>query len=225
MDAHDTLLHRPEGLASRLRYDRSAFGDAVYGITDIFIVTFGLAFVLALFATGLILAVTVVGLVFLGLALAGARRLANWEGARTRALLRRPAGVLEGPERRPGLMGSIRSEIGHRSGWRAFGWLLVKLPMAMLTSAVTLLFWGGGVAELTYPLWFPLTGSVVGADGEARPGGQVWGGLALDSWPSAFAAALVGVLLLLAAPRATRAVVALNARLTGALLGHPPAER
>ncbi len=39
-------------------------------------------------------------------------------------------------------------------GWRAAGYLLVQLPLAVIGCYVVVIWWAAGLANMTYPLWW-----------------------------------------------------------------------
>jgi signal transduction histidine kinase len=93
-------------------------------------------------------------------------------------------------------------------GWRARAYLLLKLPVSLLTLAAAGLTWLGGLAGLTAPIWWHAH--------HPQPGRH----LAL-----AILLSLLGAAVLLSAPRVTSGAVALDRALIRALLGPPLAQR
>jgi signal transduction histidine kinase len=146
---------------------------------------------------------------------------AGWVGAAHRWLGRRLLGVAVEPPApvrfEPGVLGWIRSGLTYSPGWRALGFLAVKLPLGILDFAVFLLFWLYGVLFLTYPLWFRTSR---GTDTHGREYvGVTVGDLVFNSVPRALILSAVGVLLLLAAPWPTRMVLRVETSLMRRLLG------
>jgi signal transduction histidine kinase len=105
--------------------------------------------------------------------------------------------------------------------WRAYreraslgevGYALLRLPVSLVTYALTVLVWSLGLVLLTLPLY----------DGSLPSGGAVIGGHVLHAVPGWLAAfAVAGAGLLLAAPTVTRGLASADAALTRALLGPP----
>ncbi|WP_345025766.1 sensor domain-containing protein, partial [Streptomyces sedi] len=98
------------------------------------------AYVLAWFAGGVLLSVTLVGLPVLACGLLGCRLIGRVERARARALLAvevdepSPARAL----RRSGLLGSLWSLLKDPVGWRSALFVVVRLPWALVTLAIML---------------------------------------------------------------------------------------
>ena len=164
------------------------------------------------------LSLTLLGLPVLATLVLGAR---GW-GAMHRKLARAAFGIRIGEpapmRRRPGLVGWIRTGLGDSTGWRAMAYLFVKLPVAVLATALTVAFWGYGLAATTYPVWYRLVPASI--DGQGRPhAGAGIGNLFLDTWPRAFLVSLAGVVVLLLAPWVVRATLWPDRLLVHALLG------
>ena len=142
---------------------------------------------------------------------AACRRLAGWLlGERVAA----PA--------LPGRRLAVRFADG--PGWRALAYLLLKLPVMLLELYAVAVFWGAGLANLTYPFWWQsFRNHPPGAHLSAVPVitpfdwlGQ--GHFTVATFPGTFAAFAAGAGMLLAAPWVTRAVVAADRRLIRGLL-------
>ena len=150
-----------------------------------------------------------------------ARRL----GAAHRRLAERLLGERVGqlPPRRPGrgLVGRLGAGLRDGFGWRALAYTLLQLPLAV-AGLYALLLWAGGLANLTYPFWWGMfrnhppgvrLSPVVAAT--PFPGRA----LHIGTYPGTFAALGIGVIMVLAAPWVTRAVVAADRWLLRGLLG------
>jgi len=150
-----------------------------------------------------------------------ARRL----GAAHRRLAERLLGERVGqlPPRRPGrgLVGRLGAGLRDGFGWRALAYTLLQLPLAV-AGLYALLLWAGGLASLTYPFWWGMfrnhppgvrLSPVVAAT--PFPGRA----LHIGTYPGTFAAFGIGVVMVLAAPWVTRAVVAADRWLLRGLLG------
>ncbi len=164
------------------------------------------------------LAVLVLGLwltpVLLGfLVLAGAVFYARGLGAAHRRLAKALLGVSVPapgrPELKPGLWSWVKARVGDAAGWRAAGYLLLRLPLtfaglATVTSATLY-----GLAAGTFGLfWFPI--------GERD---LPTFGIRADHWAGALAWSASGLLVLLVLPWVTHAFVALDRLLVVGLLG------
>ncbi|MBO0786403.1 MAG: sensor domain-containing protein [Actinobacteria bacterium] len=137
---------------------------------------------------------------------------------------------------------------GDRAAWRARGYLVLKLPLAVAGLAAAGCCWLGGLFLLTFPAWWALLTQIIPAPSavtklcspgggciSSPAGGSVPGARSLHFLVSAdgigtvnlaqhrLTLALAGAVLLLAAPWLTRAVTAADGSLIRRLLG--PASR
>jgi len=144
------------------------------------------------------------------------------------AACRRLAGWLLGErvaEPAPLVGRGLAASLGDGPGWRAVAYLLLKLPVMLLELYAVAVFWGAGLANLTYPVWWQsfrnhAPGTHLGAVPVITPFdwfGQ--GQFAVATFPGTFAACAAGAGMLLAAPWVTRAVVTADRRLIRGLLG------
>ncbi|WP_078856620.1 sensor domain-containing protein [Streptomyces sp. NBRC 109706] len=97
-------------------------------------------YVLIWLSVGVLLSVTVIGLPVLALGLVGSRWFGRWERVRARALLRV---VVEEPsplraQRGAGFFAWLWSALKDPVGWRSALFVVVRLPWALLTFALTL---------------------------------------------------------------------------------------
>jgi signal transduction histidine kinase len=160
-----------------------------------------------------------------------ARRL----GAACRGLAGRLLGerVAAPPPSRPaqGVLRRLAARLGDGPSWRAVGYLLLKLPVALLELYAVAVFWGAGLANLTYPFWWQsfrnhppsVHLSAVPVITPFDWFGQ--GHFTVTTFPGTFAAFAAGAGMLLAAPWVTRAVVAADRWLIRGLLGPGPLAR
>jgi signal transduction histidine kinase len=125
----------------------------------------------------------------------------------------------------------LAARLGDGPGWRAVAYMLLKLPVALLELYAVAVFWGAGLANLTYPFWWQ-------SFRNHSPGVQLspvpvitpfdWfgqGHFVVATFPGTFAAFAAGAGMLLAAPWVTRAVVAADRWLIRGLLGPGPLAR
>jgi Putative sensor/Histidine kinase len=125
------------------------------------------------------------------------------------------------PERGRGRLGWVAAGLGDGPGWRAVGYQVVKLPLAFL-EAYAVFCWAGGLVNLTYPFWWGLfRNHPPGVTLDPVPAVTPFPGrlLQIATFPGTFLALGVGLVMVLAAPWVTRAVVAVDRRLLVALLG------
>jgi signal transduction histidine kinase len=168
--------------------------------------------VLLLALPGLVLCTSLLG-VIAGLALLTAATAA---GRGLSSVQRRLAGALIGetwPRPAPfvparGLLRRVDARLRDRPGWRGVGYVLLRLPLALLSVYAVAAFWVAGLFYLTYPAWWAIA-QTTGSAASRSPVVTLLpaGGLRVTSWPGAFVVPLLGLALLLAAPWAVRLIV------------------
>jgi signal transduction histidine kinase len=178
-----------------------------------------------LLAPGLVLSGSVAG-TFIGLLVVIlAMRVARQLGGLHRRLARWLLGDRVAPpppfQRGHGILGRLDARLRDGTGWRAVGYMLVKLPVAVV-QCYALAFWVNGVIDLSYPVWWPLFRN-------APPGTHLhpvaavtplpFGTIQVSTWAGTFLVAIIGALLVLAAPWLTRGVVIADRWLIRSLLG------
>jgi signal transduction histidine kinase len=109
-------------------------------------------------------------------------------------------------------------------GWRAIGYLMLKLPVGLL-AVYAVFFWVFGLVNLSFPVWW-LSFRNAPAGGHLNPvpvftplGYWGQGTFRVATFGGTLAAFATGVAMLLAAPWVTRAVVSLDRWLIAGLLG------
>jgi signal transduction histidine kinase len=153
---------------------------------------------------------------------------ARWIGSLQRLLANRLLGAsIAAPpavRRRPGDLGRFGAGLRDGAGWRALAYLVAKLPVALL-ELYAVLFWVGGLVNLSYPFWW---GAFRNHPPRVRlspvpvftPFGSFGDGtFRVATMPGTFAAAGAGIAMLLAAPWVTRAIASGDAWLIRGLLG------
>jgi signal transduction histidine kinase len=216
------------GRILREPFTRRAWAELGYAIISGPLAVAGFAFTAGTLLAGAGLSLTVGGLL-IGVPLVaastfGVRRL----GWASRAVARRLLGerVPAPPPLRPvpGVAGWLRSTLGDGPGWRARGYLVLKLPVGLLGLLVAGWFWLGGLAYLTFPIWWEIAHRIpITVDGVRHPDpvtnpGPV-GAVHVLTLAGSFLLIPVGAAALLAAPWLTRAVIAADRALIRRLLG------
>jgi signal transduction histidine kinase len=181
------------------------------------------------FGMSLSFAGMLVGLPLLLVALVGARPL----GALHRRLAARLLGLqVEPPPLRPqpGALGWARARLTDPVGWRACAYLVLKLPLALVTAVVASYVLLYGLPYLTFPIWWEIvhaTGVVI-----QIPHWLAWWTpdpllvvQQIHSLALSFALVPVGASVLWLAPLATKHGNAADARLIARLLGPPMPHR
>jgi len=237
------------GLRRVLRepFTRQTGREFLYACLNLLVAIPVFVFTAVAVTVGLALSVSFAGLPLLALSLRAARRLGDAcrrldnrsLGARTEwqgAFQRRPERPVEPPPpflRQPGFTGWIRSSLTDAVSWRACGYLLLKLPIA-LTGCIGLIYlvaWG--FAYTTFPVWWELLHSLA-AHGDAVqvPGWLAWWKpnpvLVAQDVPSlsvSFALIPAGLCALVFSPWIFSGGNELDRRLAGRLLGPPLTQR
>ncbi|MGW6401927.1 sensor histidine kinase [Streptomyces sp. NPDC055134] len=126
--------------APRFAFGRHTWKEIAYLLSNLPVAVLGFVYVVTMLATGVGLAVTVIGLPVLAAGLLGARQLGKAERGRARALL----GLrIEEPSPLPrsrdeGFFGRLWSGLKDPVGWRAVLYEFIRLPWGVLTFAITL---------------------------------------------------------------------------------------
>ncbi|MFL6128443.1 MAG: sensor histidine kinase [Mycobacteriales bacterium] len=135
------------------------------------------------------------GVPLLGVTLWITRLLARLERGRFRLVLGIDIPESQ-PRRLPGsLIDRLRTRIGSAAGWREVGYLLLRLPLGAVQFGLTIVFWSVPVALLTLPIYnwaLPNGGAALGF------------GITVRSWWSTLLVGVLGLVLLVLAPRLVR---------------------
>ncbi|WP_167492966.1 sensor histidine kinase [Micromonospora ureilytica] len=178
-----------------------------YVLASLPLAVVGFAYALLTVVVGGTLALTLFGLPLLSSGVLGAR---GW-GWLHRALARATLGLrVAGPRRvrrRPGPVGYVRSGLGDATGWRALAYLIVKLPVTLVATAVIAAFLCYPVFLLSHPLWW-----------SHRVALQL-GDFSFDTWPKSLLLAGIGVGMLLVGRGLLRLILLLDGLLIRGLLG------
>lgn len=111
-------------------------------------------------------------------------------------------------------------------GWRATGYLLVQLPLAVLGCYAVVIWWAAGLANMTYPLWWAwFRNHPPNVRLSPVPVLTPFGVLHVATIAGTFAVFAAGGLMVAAAPWLTRAVVGADLWLMRGLLGPGRLER
>jgi signal transduction histidine kinase len=200
---------------------RQAWVEMVYVVVTVPLALLGTAYVLARFLLSAGLAVTALGVPLLAVAVPGTRCLARIRRGLVRVFLgeRVPPPAPFRPGR--GVFAWLRAGLRDGPGWRAIGFQAASLPLSIVGLAVVVFTWAWGLIALTYPVQHALGVNQMtapGAGGATRYG-LVLGDMAFDTWPELMVVSAGGVVLILLAPWAVRAVLLLDRLLVSALLG------
>jgi signal transduction histidine kinase len=188
----------------------------------------GFVLTVLLLVPGFILSISVVG-TLLGLPLVAlAPGAGTWVAGLNRRLARWLLGerIAAPPPFRPGhgVLGRLDARLRDGTGWRAVAYVLLRLPAAALEGYAVYMA-AIGLANLSYPLWWPLfrnhpAGTQLSPVGVLNPftvsGNTLFH---VSTYPGTFAAFGLGAAGVLAAPWVARAVTAADRWLLRGLLG------
>jgi signal transduction histidine kinase len=182
----------------------------------------GLMFVGLTMVAGVALAITFFGVAVLALSVRSARGLGGWSRSLAGSML---AEHIDDPEpfvAKSGFLGWLQSALRDRVGWRAVGYLAVKVPWTLLGFYVAFSLWWDAVVCIIYP--FMGSGAsnppVFGIErGLFFPTGNNGGN---QGFFHAVAVVVCGGIFLLAAPWVMRGFVNVDRMLMRALLGPDP---
>jgi signal transduction histidine kinase len=120
---------------------------------------------------------------------------------------------------RPGLFGWLGSCLTDTVAWRARAYLVLKLPLGILTFVTAVVFWGYGLSALSYWIWRPFLPCNDTTDAVCHRGANFGESYPLDTPGRIAMVAVAGAVLLLAAPWVVRGVLVLDRLLVRVLLG------
>lgn len=212
----------------RAPVSRRAWAETLYLLVSLPLTVAGAAYAVFSLIFCAALAITAVGIPLLALALQGARLFGTAHRRLAGALLNERVAAPEPLRPSPGLYGWVQSGLSDGTGWRALGYLLIKLPLGLVGLYLVAFTWGYGVVGLGYPVLHALRLNDMtsrDASGAVRHGLTI-GGFVFDSWPRTLLVSATGLVLLLLAPWAVRGMVIFERLLVRTLLGPQPlAER
>jgi signal transduction histidine kinase len=216
-------------------FSQQAIRERRYAALSFLLAIPGFVFVVVALIVGLGLSLSfagmLVGLPLLTVSLLGARQL----GAVNRALAGRMLGQQVAPpppppHQQPGVVGWVRAGLTDRAGWRACAYLLLKLPVAVLSTVLASWILVYGIPYLTFPLWWEVLhelGVVV-----TVPQWLAWWKTdpvmvagSVRTLAGAFALVPVGAVVLLVVPWMTRGVILWDQGLVAEFLGPPRSQR
>ena len=210
--------------ALRAPFTRRARDELLFCLAGVLVGLAVLGVVVALLVPGTARSVVrAVAIVAVLLPLALATGLGRWLGAAHRRLAERLLGERVRPPALPrqGALGRLGAGLRDGPSWRALAYTLLKAPIA-IAEGYAVFLWAAGLANLTYPFWWGLfRNHPPGVRLSPVLAGTPFPGrvLHISTYPGTFLAFAAGVVMVLAAPWVTRAVVAADRRLLRGLLG------
>jgi signal transduction histidine kinase len=204
-------------------YGKRAWTEFCYAIAGLPLAVAGFFITVATLGFGIGYSITFVGLPLIAVG----SIITRWFGTANRGLARRLLGLrVAAPARlvtRPGFLGWMRSQITDVVAWRTRAYLLLKFPVAVGSFLTTATFWAVGVVYTLAPLaWSLGLDRVMVSDGHGtrQPLMNVdYGPYYFNTWPRMWLLFGQGVIVLLLAPWAVRAMLAVDRWLITSLLG------
>ncbi|MGH3159509.1 MAG: sensor domain-containing protein, partial [Streptosporangiaceae bacterium] len=202
------------------QFGKRVWAQLVYALVGLPLAYIGFMLTIMMFTFGVGFSFTFIGIPLLAVGSIAAR----WLGVADRAMARRLLGMrIEEPARlvrRPGFFGWLRSQLTDAVAWRARAYQVLRLPVAVAAFVVAVVFWAVGIAYTLAPLaWAAGLDQVLTVQRARTGGGVTYGGYVFDTMPRMWLLCAQGVILLLIAPWAVRAVLALDRGLIRGLLG------
>jgi signal transduction histidine kinase len=196
-----------------------AWRELLYAVAGIPLGVAGFALTVPFLGAGTILTIslagTVLGLVLLMTGLGIARLVSAAQRALAGGLLGERLPQL--PPHRPahGALGRVDARLRDGAGWRAVAAAILGLPTAV-AKYIAVLWWAYGVFSVTSPVWWLMFRN--------HPAGTHLspvhlGGLAVQTWPGTWLAAVAGGAILLVAPWLVRGIVVPELWLLRRILG------
>ena len=147
-----------KGIARRILrepFTRRPWAELAFYLVSGGLAAVGLAFVGATMATGVVLAITFVGLAVLALSIRSARGIGGWTRALARSMLGEQIGEPEPFVSRPGFLGWLQSAVRDRVGWRSIAYLAIKVPWTLLGFYVAFSLWWDALACFAHAVLSP----------------------------------------------------------------------
>ncbi len=200
-------------------FTRRAWRELLYAVVGVPLGVAGFAFTVGLLGPATVLTISLLG-TGLGLVLLIAGlRVARLVSAAQRALAGRLLGerLPQLPPHRPahGVLGRVDARLRDGPGWRAVAAAILGLPVAV-ANYIAVLWWAYGVFSVTSPVWWLMFRSHPAG---TRLSPVHLGGLAVETWPGTWLAAVAGGAILLVAPWLVRAIVVAELWLLRRILG------
>jgi signal transduction histidine kinase len=218
----------------RAPFTRDTRRQVEYAVLGLLLAIPGFVFIVVAVTVGLGMSLSFAGMLagvpLLMVALLGARRL----GAVNRRLAGRLLGVQIAPPpplpQETGVLARVRAVLTDPVGWRACGYLLIKLLVAVIGAIIVIYLLAWGLPYLTFPIWWDILhahGVVIHLPGWLswwKPDPLVAAG-AVHSLAVSFALVPVGVAALLYCPWWLKGCNDWDAKLMARLLGPPMGQR
>jgi hypothetical protein len=149
---------------------RRTWGELLYAVLGLPLGVAGFTFTFFTLSTSALLLITFVGLPLLAITGLLSRYAGGWIRSLGNALNRDHVPAPAPFRANPGVFGWLGSCLTDGTAWRARLYLVLKLPLGILTSVVAVMIWIYGVGGVTYPIWRPFLPCNTDANGGCHHG-------------------------------------------------------
>ncbi len=201
---------------------RATWGELLYAMLGLPLGIAGFVFAVVTLSVGAGLGVTFIGLPILAVTGIGAKLLAD--------AIRRLANSLTGtavPARGPVVaktganrFGWVGAQLTDVAAWKARGYLVLKLPLGIMSFVATVTFYVNGLGLLSYPIWRPFLPCNTDAAGGCHHAMAFGNDYFIDTSGRILMVAAAGAVLLLIAPWITHSTVVMDNAAMRSLLGN-----
>jgi len=200
-------------------FTRQAWRELLYAVAGVPLGVAGFALTVAFLGPATVLTIsllgTVLGLVLLTAGLRVARAVNATQRVLAEGLLGERLPQLPPHQPAHGVLRRIDARLRDGAGWRAVAAVIAGLPMAV-AKYIAVLWWAYGVFSFTSPVWWLMFRN--------HPAGTHlspvhFGGIAVETWPGTWLAAVAGAAILLVAPWLVRGIVVAELGLLRRILG------
>jgi len=134
-------------------FQRRTWSELSFFVISALLAGLGMAFIALTMASGIVLAITFVGVIILACSVRGSRGLGNIHRNLARNLLGEQ--IEEPPQffARSGLFGWLQSALTDRTGWRAMAYCVLKVPLTIFGVWFAFSVWIDAFLCLMYPIW------------------------------------------------------------------------
>lgn len=203
-------------------FSAASWAELLYAVVDLVPAIVFFVLTITFLTVGVGLSVIYVGLLLLALGLLIARAGGHLQRALAAVLL---GMAVPGPgpirRRRPGPIGLLTAVLTDPGCWRAVTYYSLKIVLTPFTFAFAVAFYAGGLGGTTYWIWQRFLPLERAADGSWHRGMQWSPDYFVDTVPRMVMLAVVGVGLLVLAPRIVRFFTTIDRVLIASLLGGP----
>ncbi|MBF6557899.1 MAG: sensor domain-containing protein [Acidimicrobiales bacterium] len=134
-------------------FTRRTWSELLFLVMGMPIALLSFAFIGVTLATGVVLAITFIGLAIIAIAVRGARGIGGIRRRLAAVLLNEAVEEPLAFSPRPGYLGWLQSALRDRTGWKAMAYVAIKVPFAIVAFFTAFSVWWDAFRNLTYPSW------------------------------------------------------------------------